>query len=1372
MQNSGSYTLANNTQILQTNASGLTKGDSLDGSTISAPTPLIPGLGSIDNLDFGDLDLEDPKTINPRESNGQDYLRAIGLTSNPQLFAPAQEDKTYLIESRFEFIDPSSFFGLDYFADKLDLDSLDQYGQSLGDAYFDTRLVTDQILAATGERWISGGVSSDADQVRELMHNAAEAAEDLDLGYGISLSADQVAQLTQDIVWYEKTVVAGHEVLVPRLYLADAKNRRNTDGAIIVAGSVNLSAGEVINTRGKISGKKDVLIAAQGTLTNSSGSISGETVELAANEIVVETLITTTDNGQDRVGTIVREIGSVSAENSLILKSTGDTLIAGGDLSSGGTLEVGTGGNLKVTGVEARSHFDSDTRGNGVHSIRVEDKTRYVTSSIQVADDLKLKSEKDITLEGALIASDGTASIEANGDVTISALEESTYSFSNSKHKGFLSGKTRRRETSSTEQVGTVVATVDDLDIKSNSGSVDITASAISSEADVTLEAAKDVNLNTAENTFQEDVLKKSHGFFAEVGGGSATVGYKSQKHKFNTDVTTNVVSSVSGENISIKAGEDVNSTAAVLNADNDLSITAGRDIDLKAVNDNYEHSESHRVDTVALSISVFENVSGAVKTLVETPKAATAGKGNVGYQAITAVSAGLKAAEAANTLVDIAQNGGTVAGITNSLTVSSEKSRSHEESSAAKVSVLNAGNDLTLIAGEDITSKGAQIDVGGDATLDAGGEITLEAADNTMASSGKNSSKSAGISVTAGVSRTGDISVSAGVNASIQNGKHESEQTYKTNSKLNVAGNLDLTSGADTTLKGAQVTAKTADLDVGGDLNIESIQDTGSNSSSSAGASGGISYNFMSGSLSGNLSVNGSKGEGSRAWVTEQTGIVTEETLEIDVAGNTDLTGGLIASDTDDLSLSTGTLTFSDIDDHDKQSNIGGSVGVNFTVPGAKDTDKKPDTGPDDQPDNTSDQTDSQETEAETSYGGQFEGSYANRDKRQITRATVGEGEIIIRDEDKQQELEENGETESVDELNRDVDLAQEVTKDEENYVGVYVSDTAIEAVQTVVRKATEPGGFIDKYLLGKELTEDEKQKAKQGVDALVAGGQLGGCTTTQSFSIFNLFISTAHAAELTKCFIVQADGSRLELGIKTYEECQDAIYAYLNQLPTNQKIELLKATGFAGGIGSRSGEAVENFMVMWLLDAAEQLDGKPRGELFNAYSQGLADGTELREHMTTERWQIWANPNTTVEQKIVALEDTGLELGTVIAMAMLGGVRVQSNATSRKLSTTEKHGILREASQLEKGNLTLKGTATRTEADELGKAWVGPNYRIASDGKTLVSADGTKTYRPPTPKPNNPYSQTGIQINLEKRELINGKWTITSNAHLDVAN
>jgi filamentous hemagglutinin len=51
-------------------------------------------------------------------------------------------------------------------------------------------------------------------------------------------------------------------------------------------------------------------------------------------------------------------------------------------------------------------------------------------------------------------------------------------------------------------------------------------------------------------------------------------------------------------------------------------------------------------------------------------------------------------------------------------------------------------------------------------------------------------------------------------------------------------------------------------------------------------------------------------------------------------------------------------------------------------------------------------------------------------------------------------------------------------------------------------------------------------------------------------------------------------------------------------------------------------------------------------------------------------------------------------------------------------------------------KGNFGL-GSGTRAEADKLDKAWVGDGAEVASDGKTLVSKDGLRQYRPPSYKP-----------------------------------
>jgi hypothetical protein len=87
---------------------------------------------------------------------------------------------------------------------------------------------------------------------------------------------------------------------------------------------------------------------------------------------------------------------------------------------------------------------------------------------------------------------------------------------------------------------------------------------------------------------------------------------------------------------------------------------------------------------------------------------------------------------------------------------------------------------------------------------------------------------------------------------------------------------------------------------------------------------------------------------------------------------------------------------------------------------------------------------------------------------------------------------------------------------------------------------------------------------------------------------------------------------------------------------------------------------------------------------------------------------------------------------------------------------------GILREAAA-EKGNFGL-GQATAAEAEAAGKAWVGEGAKVASDGKTMVSNNGLKQYRPPTFKPN----EGKVQANFESRPQGSTQWQ--SNGHLDI--
>jgi len=75
--------------------------------------------------------------------------------------------------------------------------------------------------------------------------------------------------------------------------------------------------------------------------------------------------------------------------------------------------------------------------------------------------------------------------------------------------------------------------------------------------------------------------------------------------------------------------------------------------------------------------------------------------------------------------------------------------------------------------------------------------------------------------------------------------------------------------------------------------------------------------------------------------------------------------------------------------------------------------------------------------------------------------------------------------------------------------------------------------------------------------------------------------------------------------------------------------------------------------------------------------------------------------------------------------------------------------------------------GSASASEANRLGLIWVGDGHRVASDGRTLISADGTLRYRPPTSKKTPvEFNPTGTQANFEIYS-IDGN-TILSNGHL----
>jgi filamentous hemagglutinin len=163
---------------------------------------------------------------------------------------------------------------------------------------------------------------------------------------------------------------------------------------------------------------------------------------------------------------------------------------------------------------------------------------------------------------------------------------------------------------------------------------------------------------------------------------------------------------------------------------------------------------------------------------------------------------------------------------------------------------------------------------------------------------------------------------VSVGVSASKGKGSANGSDTTYTNTHINAGDKVSLQSGADTNLKGAVITAPQVQAQVGGNLQIESLQDSSTYNSQQSNK--GISLSIPiagTGKLGGSISAGKANINSDYQSTTEQSAIrAGDGGFQITTAGDTQLTGGQITStqtaiDNNKNSFTTGgTLTTQDL--------------------------------------------------------------------------------------------------------------------------------------------------------------------------------------------------------------------------------------------------------------------------------------------------------------------------------------------------------------------------------------------------------------------------------------------------------------------------
>ena len=221
---------------------------------------------------------------------------------------------------------------------------------------------------------------------------------------------------------------------------------------------------------------------------------------------------------------------------------------------------------------------------------------------------------------------------------------------------------------------------------------------------------------------------------------------------------------------------------------------------------------------------------------------------------------------------------------------------------------------------------------------------MRLEAGENTSVTTSENKTSAASIGASFSPQGLSGLSLSA----SSAKGKSKESRTSYTPTKVKAAGTLKLESGKDTNILGSKAKGEKIEANVGGNLTIETLQEkeTYEEKNTSAGFNLSWSMNQMLDPAGSDkilrsfskptVGASVSKGslESHYRSAHEQAGLFAgKDGFDIYVEKNTDLKGGLIASEarSDKNKLSTGTFSFSDL--HNEAAYIAKDTGSSAQI-------------------------------------------------------------------------------------------------------------------------------------------------------------------------------------------------------------------------------------------------------------------------------------------------------------------------------------------------------------------------------------------------------------------------------------------------------
>ena len=748
----------------------------------------------------------------------------------------------YLIETDPAFTNKRSFLSSDYMYRQMKWDQ-DKVPKRIGDGFYEQQLLADQILKQTGKHHLDG-YTDDETAFKALMDAGISYAKEMNIAPGVTLSKEQVASLTSDMVWLEERDVyvngKKERAVYPVLYTKNTNGLRLTaGGSLISAKNIAIETKDALKNAGTLYGEN--ILAHAGDIEN-TGLIRGQKIGLkserdirvqgsvigdkavvleAANNIDVTS--TTERLAHQDVLNTTAGIAVKGAEGVLALSAGKNAALAGATLTAlgkNGSVLLSAGENISLDTKKLQS--DKDMTADAANYLRTKRGTELGTE-IRADGNISIAAGNNLTARAADVASkNGTTSLSAGNDISLTAGRETSEDHYGIRYKesGLLSSKTTtiRIDTESDIARATNI-TGQNVNIAAKRDAT-FAAANIAADSDVNIAAGRNFSAVSAENYSHTENYKevKKSGIFGSDGGLGFTIGTQQTKTTRDSDAITQQGTNIAalGGNVSISAGENAHISSSTILADKDATVTA-KDVRIDGKDNIYRESITQESKTTGLTVSFSHGLLDLGQSL-STPLSRIGEVQDDRLKAVYAYQTGRMIHDA------FKKNPLTNATFSLNVSFGTSKSYSRMENTTHEYAgsrIASGGNTNVTARERDLTVTGSAI-TGRDVSLTAKGNVRLEAGENTSITTTENKFSSASI----GASFTPQGLSNISVNASKGNGNSKENLTAYSPTLVVAENTLSLSSGKDMDILGSRAQGNKITAKVGGNLSIETLQE------------------------------------------------------------------------------------------------------------------------------------------------------------------------------------------------------------------------------------------------------------------------------------------------------------------------------------------------------------------------------------------------------------------------------------------------------------------------------------------------------------------------------------------------------------------